>query len=104
MRTKSEGPPRLTMELASCVAMISRRSRCCGEEGGGNGGRGGAGLIADAHQERGTGAIDHGIGELRGDDLAPQPVLRESIGKLVRDRLGKIAVELAAEIGIVRHA
>ena len=27
MRTISDGPPRLIIELASCVAMISRRSR-----------------------------------------------------------------------------
>ncbi len=28
IRTTSDGPPRLIIELASCVAMISRRSRC----------------------------------------------------------------------------
>ena len=28
IRTTSDGPPRLIIELASCVEMISRRSRC----------------------------------------------------------------------------
>ena len=34
MRTTSDGPPRLIIELASCVAMISRRSRCCSSASG----------------------------------------------------------------------
>ena len=51
----------------------------------------------------GAAAIDHRIGELRGDDLAPQPVMLERVGESLRHRLREIAAELAAEIGIVRH-
>jgi hypothetical protein len=56
-----------------------------------------AGLIGDADDERGTAAIDHGIGELRGDDLAPQSMVLDRIG--VSATAGEIAAELAAEIG-----
>ncbi len=53
--------------------------------------------------KRRAAAIDHRIGELGGDDLAPQPVrlqrVRVTLGHLLRE----IAVQLAAEIGIVRH-
>jgi hypothetical protein len=62
-----------------------------GGERGGDLRRRRAGLIADAHDERGTAAIDHGIGELRGDDFAPQPMLLDRIREFLGDGGRKIA-------------
>ena len=52
-------------------------------EGGRDRGRRGAGLVGDAHDERRAAAVDHRVGELRGDDLAAQPVLLERVGELL---------------------
>ena len=72
-------------------------------EGRGDGGRRGAGLVGDAHDERRPAAIDHRVGELGGDDLAAQPMMFERVGETRADRLGKITAELAAEIRVVRY-
>ena len=72
-------------------------------KGGGDGRGARAGLVGDAHDERGAAAVDHRIGELRGDDLAPQPVLMQRVGEALGHFLGEIAVELAPQIRIVRH-
>ena len=49
-------------------------------------GRRSAGLVGDAHDERRPAAVDHRIGELRRDDIAPQPVLLERVGKALDHR------------------
>ena len=67
----------------------------------GDAGRGRTGLVFDPHHELRPAAIDDRIGELRGDDLAAQPVLLERVGELFDDRAGEIALQLAPEIGIV---
>ena len=72
-------------------------------EGEGDRRRRRAGLIGDPHHERRPAAVDHRVGKLRRDDLAPQPVLLQRVGEFLRDQLREIAAELAAEIGIVRH-
>ena len=46
-------------------------------------GGGGAGLVGDPHHQRRPAAVDHGVGELRRDDLAPQPVLLQRVGKFL---------------------
>src|SRR6516165_12811265 len=45
-----------------------------GGKGGGDPRRAGAGLVGNAHHERGAAAVDDGIGELGDDDLAAQAV------------------------------
>ena len=51
----------------------------------------------------GAAAVDHRIGELGGDDLAPQPVLLERIREPLGNLRREIAQQLARQIGIVRH-
>ena len=63
-----------------------------------------AGLVGDAHDQRCAAAVDHRIGQLRGDDLAPQPMRVQRVVVALRHFLGEIALQLAPEIGIVRHA
>ena len=70
----------LVVERRHVVAVAHRG------EGGGDGGRRRAGLVGDPHHQRRPAAVDHRIGELRRDDLAPQPVLLQRVGKFLRDQ------------------
>src|SRR5438128_1056262 len=63
-----------------------------------------AGLIADPHREGRPAAVDHRVGKLRRDDLAPQTVPLEGVGVTLDQLFGEIARQLAPEIRIVRHA
>ena len=74
-----------------------------GREGGGDGRGRGAGLVGNTHDQRGAAAVDHRVRELRRDDLAPQPMRVQRVVIVLRHFLGEIALELAPEIGIVRH-
>ena len=63
--------------------------------GGGDGRRVGAGLVDEAGDDGRAAAVDDGVGELRRDDLAAQPVRRDRVGEALAQRERKIALELA---------
>ena len=63
-----------------------------------------AGLVDEARHDRRTAAVDDRVGELRRDDLAPQAVARDGVREALAHLHREVALELACEIGIVRHA
>jgi hypothetical protein len=69
----------------------------------GRGDRGsvGARLVGEAAHDGRPAAIHDGVGELGRDDLAAQTMRGDGIGEAPAHLLGEIALELAAEIGIV---
>ncbi len=87
----------LAVERGHAVAVAHRR------EGERDVGRGRAGLVGDPDHERRPAAVDDRVGELRRDDLAPQPMLRDRIGKPFRHRVREIARQFARQVGVVRH-
>ncbi len=87
----------LAVERDQIVAVAHRR------ESRGDRRRQRAGLVGDAHDQRGAAAVDHRIGELRGDDLAPQAMRVQRVVVAFRHFLGEITFQLAPEIRIVRH-
>ena len=87
----------LVVERRHAVAVAHRGESKCDRL------RAGAGLVGDPHHQRRTAAIDHRVGELRGDDLAAQAVRCQRLRETSLISLREIAAELAAEIWIVRH-
>ena len=66
--------------------------------------RGGrAGLLVQAEGERRAAAVEHVVHDLRGDDLAPQPVLAHLLAEALRQRRGEVALELGGQVGVLRH-
>ena len=78
------------------VAHHEERSRDCRRRG--------AGLVADAHRKRRPAAVDHRVGELGRNDLAPQAVVFQSVRIALDQMAREIARELAPEIRVIRHA
>ncbi len=86
-----------SVELAQAEGIARRRI------GGSDRRRIRARLVDEARHHRRAAAIDDRVGELRGDDFAAQAMAGNRVRKALAHVLGEIALQLLAEIRIVRH-